>query len=316
MDFIFKKADCLVEMQNLPDESIDCILTDPPYKYLKNQKLEVDFDECLFFNQAKRILTKDGFIVLFGRGASFYRWNTILADLGFEFKEEVIWDKRYTSSSMFPLSRLHETISIWNKSGKGINKIRIPYVESKFDIDGIKQDISRIRSACNRPHEFEAIIKYLEHGIIDYSEGKAKKFHTTIQGVSKEQVRPVKMLQAIKDGMIEKSIIRISREHYSFIHPTQKPIRLLERLLALTTKENDTVLDAFAGSCSTGIACRNMNRSFIGYEIDDEYYSKAMDRVNGKTLTGFEKTEAGGQKINYGQTEINFNTEQENSTCN
>ena len=70
-------------MPKLADESVNVILTDPPYLYLKNQKLDRPFDEQRFFSECRRVLKKDGFIVLFGRGTSFYRWNCILADLGF-----------------------------------------------------------------------------------------------------------------------------------------------------------------------------------------------------------------------------------------
>ena len=62
----FYNADCLLGMKELKSESVDCILTDPPYKYLKNQKLEVDFDETIFFNEVKRVLKPDGLIILFG----------------------------------------------------------------------------------------------------------------------------------------------------------------------------------------------------------------------------------------------------------
>ena len=82
-------------MSRLKDESVDIICIDPPYLYLKNQKLEREFDEQLFFSECKRLLTKDGFIIIFGRGESFYRWNTILADLKFTFKEEIIWNKSH-----------------------------------------------------------------------------------------------------------------------------------------------------------------------------------------------------------------------------
>ena len=92
-------------MSRLKDESIDIICIDPPYKYLKNQKLEVDFDELKFFTEAKRVLTKDGFIIMFGRGISFYRMSCILSDLGFTFKEEIIWDKTQCSSPLMSLSR-------------------------------------------------------------------------------------------------------------------------------------------------------------------------------------------------------------------
>ena len=85
-----KHIDCLQGMKLLSDNSIDVIFTDPPYLYLKGQKLEREFDEQLFFLECKRLLKTNGFIVLFGRGTSFYRWNTRLADLGFKFKEEII----------------------------------------------------------------------------------------------------------------------------------------------------------------------------------------------------------------------------------
>jgi site-specific DNA-methyltransferase (adenine-specific) len=88
------------------------------------------------------------------------------------------------------------------------------------------------------------------------------------------------VMQSICFGMNEKSIIKQVRDHYSTIHPTQKPVRLLERLLALTTKEGDVVLDPFSGSGSTAIACINTNRNFIGYEIDEEYYQLSIERIN------------------------------------
>ena len=63
------------------------------------------------------------------------------------------------------------------------------------------------------------------------------------------------------------------------LHPTQKPVRLIERLLALVTKENAVVLDTFAGSGSTGVACINTARRFIGMELDAAYFSIAQQRI-------------------------------------
>lgn len=62
-------------------------------------------------------------------------------------------------------------------------------------------------------------------------------------------------------------------------HPTQKPLVLMEELIKKHSNENDIVLDCFAGSCTTGVAAINTNRSFIGCEIDEEYYTKAMERI-------------------------------------
>lgn len=273
------QGDCIEIMKLLPDESIDVILTDPPYLYLKNQKLDRPFDEAEYFNQAKRILKKDGFIVLFGRGTSFYRWNTIIADLGFTFKEEIIWDKSYTTSSMHPISRCHETIVIWGINS-GINSPRIDYIEAKYgNYESMHNDLKRIKSALNNPKELAAMTSYLEKRIVEYGDDKKRGYNTTIQGVSKEQPRSVKTLQCITEGMKEKSIIRVKREHYNTIHPTQKPARLLERLLALTSKEGDLILDTFAGSCNMAKACINTCRNYICMEIDEEYYNAGAENV-------------------------------------
>lgn len=92
--------------------------------------------------------------------------------------------------------------------------------------------------------------------------------------------RSCNVMQSVEFGQSEKSIIKQPRDHYATIHPTQKPVRLLERLLALVTKEGDIILDPFAGSASTAIACMDTRRDFIGYEIDKEYYVRAMGRIS------------------------------------
>ena len=111
-------GDSEVEIRKIPSESIDIICMDPPYLYLVGQRLERPFDEQAFFTECKRVLTKDGMIIMFGRGESFYRWNTILSSLGLKFKEEIVWNKIYTSSPLLNISRVHETISIFSKGGE------------------------------------------------------------------------------------------------------------------------------------------------------------------------------------------------------
>ena len=64
------------------------------------------------------------------------------------------------------------------------------------------------------------------------------------------------------------------------VHPTQKPVKLLEYLIKTYTKENDLVLDFTMGSGSTGVACKNLNREFIGIEINEEYFDIANKRIN------------------------------------
>lgn len=66
----------------------------------------------------------------------------------------------------------------------------------------------------------------------------------------------------------------------SKIHPTQKPVKLMQYLIEASSNEGDTVLDAFMGSGTTGVACKNLNRNFIGIELDETYFNLAKDRIN------------------------------------
>ncbi len=65
------------------------------------------------------------------------------------------------------------------------------------------------------------------------------------------------------------------------LHPTQKPVELLKYLVKMYTNEGETVLDFTMGSGSTGVACKNLNRSFIGIEMDDKYFEIAKERIEG-----------------------------------
>ena len=365
-------ADNLEIMATLTDESIDVICIDPPYLYLKNQKLERSFDEQKFFAECKRLLTKKGFIVMFGRGTSFYRWNTILDGLGFVFKEEVIWNKSYVSSPLMPMSRIHETVSILTKKEGVINKVKIPYLEMKrHDIDSIVTDIKRMKSALKNTKSLNAVLEFLENNKVPTD--KDNVISTSISSVIKTQDRCASVMAGIQNGLNEKSIIRTdrekeltnnkeivasnktkggdrcvdvmqsiqnglneksiirtdryncdtftkyntiatqdkqtgdrcvnvmqsiqfgfnektiikhSRDHYKTIHPTQKPVRLLESLLALVIpkdkpREEVVVADFFAGSMSCMEAVHNMGMKGIATEINQEYFEKGKQRIEG-----------------------------------
>lgn len=273
--------ECLEGIKRIPDVSIDCILTDPPYLYLKGQKLDRPFDEERLFSEFKRVLKPNGFVVLFGRGTSFYRWNTIIANLGFSFKEEIVWDKIYSSSPVTPLQRKHELISI-HTIGKGtINKVKIPYLEmNKYDYDKVLRDMKRLCSAIHSEKGLNDIISYIETGDV-YTRAIRQNGSITVSGNSTRNSEINKaMIKMVIDGNSEQSIIRQVHDRYNRVHPTQKPVRLIERLLALTTIPGNVVLDPFSGSCSTAIACVNTNRKYIGFEIDKEYYEAGIKRLN------------------------------------
>jgi len=324
LDAVFGNSE--EQILKIQSKSVDIICIDPPYLYLKNQKLDRPFDENLFFQQCYRILKQNGFIIMFGRGTSFYRWNTMLDKLGMEFKEEIIWDKRMTSSPLMAISRVHETVSIFAKGNGKINKVKIPYIEMKgHDIDSLVNDVKRLKSVFKNTNSLDAVLSYLEgkslsyvkdtkvgfgivkpdgfktksreadivnsiniglneKSIINYETLRKHKNSTSVQPSNLvTQERKAATLKIINEGMCEKSIVSQSREHYVTIHPTQKPVRLLERLLLLCLpdkpREEIQIVDFFAGSFSCGEACYNLGINFKGFEIDEEYYNAGVERL-------------------------------------
>ena len=119
--------------------------------------------------------------------------------------------------------------------------------------------------------------------ILFWSNGKSETFNNI--KIKVESNRPEYTTGALKDGITMSDVWtdipalpHNSKEKVD--HPTQKPIKLMERIVSLFTNEGDTILDFCMGSGSTGIACQNLNRNFIGIEKDINYYNIAKERLN------------------------------------
>lgn len=278
--------DNLEVMKRLPNESIDVICIDPPYLYLKNQKLERPFDEQLFFSECKRLLTKNGFIVMFGRGISFYRWNTILDGLGFVFKEEIIWNKRRITSPVLAVGRVHETVAIFSKGNGKINKVKIDVFEKyKYDPLKVQRIAERLQTVFGNRKTFDLLKEYYNNGSKKYCKSVDSSFNTTRSESSNvNQNRTIVDANALEEGSKEITIIDEAGDHYNTIHPTQKPVKLIERLLALVIPQDKErkdiiVADWFGGSMSTMEAVINMGMQGISTEIDQEYFEAGKNRI-------------------------------------
>lgn len=224
--------DCLEGIREIPDNSIDVILTDPPYLYL-NHKLDRPFDENELFKEWDRVLKEDGFIVLFGRGESFHRWNYMLNQMGWKFKEEIIWNKRSISNPLSPLARVHETISVLSKKGS-LKKHKVPYTTMrKYDVDRIASDVKILKRALKNHNALDRLLEFLETGE-ENRKPRTIKNTISISSATDSASREVVALKSITVGMNEQSIISVGRVgRKSLIHPTQKPVELIERLYRL-----------------------------------------------------------------------------------
>ena len=229
------KGDCLIEMQNIPDKSIDAIICDLPYGTTQN-KWDSVLPLDLLWQQYKRIISDNGCIVLTADG--IFTGVLMMSNPNW-FKYKLIWDKKSTTGFLnakkMPLRR-HEDILIFAKGKTTYNPIMR---EGKLRFKGGK--------------------KYSNNGCYgDFNE------------MPKEQY----------NMYYPTSIIEISNANQKVKeHPTQKPVPLLEYLIKTYTNEGETVLDNTMGSGSTGVACVNTNRNFIGIEMDDKYFEIAKNRI-------------------------------------
>lgn len=267
--------DCLEFMRGMVErgDRVNAIITDPPYLYL-NHKLDRKFNEREFFGLASNLTDK---IVFFGRGDSFYKWNLLCAEFGFEFKEEIVWDKKQLSNPMGNIGRIHETISIRMKKRNTLKRVKsdyIDYVRNLGDLEKVFNDFKRVVGA----RKSKPLQNFIRTGEKFFTKRKTKHC-ITCSSKTRDIDRVVKTITTIEEGIITHSIIRQVREHRSMEHPTQKPINLLRKLVLLISDKGDTIFDPFMGSGSTGVASLIEGRKFVGCEIDDEYFQIAKRRV-------------------------------------
>lgn len=238
-------GDCLELMKNIPDGSVDLVLTDPPYG-----TTACKWDSVIPFEpmweQLNRIIKKNGAIVLFGSEpfSSALRVSNIK-----HFKYDWYWQKTtptgFLNAKKQPLRNV-ETISVFYSKQPTYNPQKTYGHKRKISLAKHKQN-------CKKAEE------YNDYGLASYD--------------STERY-PTQILQYKTD------------RQKSALHPTQKPVALLEYLIRTYTSEGETVLDFTMGSGSTGVACVNTNRRFIGIELDPGYFDIATKRISEATANG------------------------------
>ena len=280
-------ADCMRTMELLISKgiSVNAIITDPPYGYL-DHKLDRWFDNQKFFKLAYEIIKKDGFLIFFGRGVENAK-RMVLADVvGFKFKEEIVWNKKNISSPMLPLGRLHEMIYIFTKGNGVINRVYKNFDDEIFNYDNyeyiksLENDIKSLVKYINNIKTYEDFVKW-KNGEI--KNNRINKY--TLQGsMSYNPNNVFNIFNKYNRGLLLKSIVIITNEvknNHTQIHPTEKPVKLMEILIELVDNNTNDfiVFDPFAGSCATGVACYNLGKNFIGCEIDGGYFNAAVNRI-------------------------------------
>ena len=247
-------GDCMELMDKIEDKSIDLILCDLPYGTQKNNGCKWDivipFDKL--WEQYKRVIKDNGAIVLFGKEP----FSSLLRSSNLEmYKYDWVWEKDTKSNFMQanyqPLNNI-EMISVFSKA----------YAREIKDKTKMKYNPQYVEG---KSYKIPKVSKTTEIFSSNHKNGKYehKERDTT-------QRYPYVIL---KFNSVKKK---------DKVHPTQKPVDLLEYLINTYTNENDLVLDNCMGSGSTGVACKNLNRRFIGIEKDENYFKIAENRIRGE----------------------------------
>lgn len=236
-------GDCLELMKNIPDQSVDMVLTDPPYG-----TTACKWDSVIPFEpmwaELKRIIKPNGAIVLFG--SQPFTSKLICSNIGM-FKYEWVWEKSRTvgflNAKNAPLKK-HENVLVFSKGATANNnKNRMEYFpQGLIEINKVKKSVSQ---------NINSIVGSRPSRVGDY--------------VSKFSGYP-------------SSLLKFKNEPKQ-LHPTQKPVALLEYLIKTYTQEGETVLDFTCGSGSTLVAAKNTNRHAIGIELDENYFNIAKQRM-------------------------------------
>lgn len=238
------QSDCLVFMKNIPNKSVDCIVTSPPYwkgfeyeAYFNSYKQYLDWCE-LWLKECKRILKQNGTF-----------WLNLINDSEITIRAFEIMEIA-TKKIMF---KLHDTI-IWyryNQQPANTNRQLTNQCEYVFMLRQTSANIELNKKIAynQNPHIFKTknVGNVWE---IPFNSGKK-----SISGFGRKETKS-------KWG------------HSGF------PIELPETCILLSTNEKDTILDLFMGSGTTGIACINTNRNFIGIELNENYFNIAKERMN------------------------------------
>ena len=308
--------DCLNTLKNFEDKSIDCIITDPPYFGIKGdfdfiykdrEHFLEFFETCI--QEFKRILKDEGTLIFFGHWRNI-AYKQIIADKYFNLVNHGVYEKKDCRTKMSMnnlrcLAPVTERFLIYDNEmdQTGLEKIKLninnfkPLREySKKVQDFINLSISEInrklghRKAehffCHSSSQWEICTQETYDQLIDvFGIDKMEGFleYSSVNKKTKGLRQEYDCLRRVFNSEHNcPDVLRFSQEAQvtkNFNHPTQKPVKLLEQLIKLVTNENQTVLDPFMGAGSTGVACLNLKRNFIGIELNQEYFEISKNRL-------------------------------------
>jgi DNA modification methylase len=300
-------GDCLIEHEQIESGSVDLILTDLPYGNMKNAPSTWDanktawdmaIDPAKVYEIANRILRKNGKMVLFSQEPYTSRLITqAIANVPFSYR--MVWEKDNFANALLcnkaPVSYFEDVLVFSKKNPthdfENSHPLRKYFLEEKKKSGLTSKEIAQLLGNQMGSHYFTKGAQFAVPTLENYkklqSTGYFKKDYEEIKKIDEpfrnslnsDIQKAYPSIFNLWEGNKYKSNILKYKKDYNGFHPTQKPVLLLEDLVKTFSNEGDLVVDLTMGSGSTGVACVNTGRDFIGIELDEGYFKIAEKRI-------------------------------------
>tara|TARA_R100000935_G_scaffold38473_1_gene59692 strand:+ start:1292 stop:2242 length:951 start_codon:yes stop_codon:yes gene_type:complete len=310
-------GDCLAELKNLPDKSVDMVYLDLPYGQTAC-KWDIKIDLIALWIELRRVARSE-------RTAFFFSCTT---KFGFElfnhapkgyFRWDLVWEKNRAAGFLHAYKmpmRKHEMVYCFAKKSPAYDVSSHSEVEIQPHIRKNEKDelTGGIRSTKRQTHkerlptsilppeeDHELIYCFAKkspaydvssHSEVDIQKNGRKTPKNAIYG--RHNIKTEDKVNKVHKERLPTSVLPEQEAPSSWCkydvdaktkHRTSKPIKLMQFLLKYWSKEGDTILDPTMGSGTMGVACKNMNRNFIGIEMSEEFYNLAKERISAVNLS-------------------------------
>ena len=296
-------GDCLELMKDIPDGAVDLVLTDPPYGTMAGEKRsgrlrehnrvddcrKWDFalNEKVILQELCRIVRQNGKIALFSQEP--YTSKLILAGVPrIQFIQRLAWKKNVAGNflcSSQNCMQYIEDICLFRKDCNDYNgkhPLRDYFLSEKQKSRLSNKDFEIILGNGMASHYFTTKIQFACPTEENYKKLQTTGFFTLpfeeIKRIDEEYKNMFPSVFNRLGANSKSNVFEYAKDNDGY-HPTQKPVALLEDLIQTYSNDGDTVLDFTMGSGSTGVACVNTNRNFIGIELDEGYFNIARKRI-------------------------------------
>jgi len=284
--------DCIEFLKTLPDECIDSCITDPPYwgvvsdDWDNQWKTIEEYKEWCeqWIKEVSRVTKKSASFFIFGYSYQLSHLLPLIESYGFKFRQQIVIWKGMKSAA-----------------GRVSSKLKMFPTTTEYIFYFVKDSTNYIRDLLQE----RATEKNLTPKQINEFLGKASNGGGTwssIAGKRQKNLQEPTKEDWVKLGELLGELPKYEDVVYTFnlpmgvtdvfndinfyfakgekLHTTQKPIELINRIVECCSNKNDIILDPFMGSGTTALSCKNLNRFYIGCELDEDYYKVCLDRLN------------------------------------